>query len=214
MLRRTRVKICGITSVEDAQLAVTAGADGIGLVFHRGSPRYVSVENAARIVASLPPLVTSVGLFVDADPEVIEHTVERTGVAMLQFHGEERPAECNGFDRPWIKAGRVRGGFDIETFAELYADANGLLLDAWSALAPGGTGQTFDWHQVPESLAGRIILAGGLNPANVGAAIRTVQPYAVDVSSGVEMEPGRKDSRKVGAFLSAVRDADQDGTNE
>lgn len=208
MLRRTRVKICGITSVEDAQLAVTAGADAIGLVFHRGSPRYVSIENAARIVASLPPLVTAVGLFVDADPELIETTIERTGVSLLQFHGDEIASECAGFGRPWIKAGRVRGDFDMEAFAALYEGSMGLLFDAWSAEAPGGTGQTFDWRQIPDRLAGRIILAGGLNAENVGEAIERVAPFAVDVSSGVESQPGRKDSRRIADFMAAVRAAD------
>ncbi len=208
-MRRTRVKICGITSVEDAQAAVAAGADAIGLVFHRGSPRYVSVENAARIVASLPPFVTPVALFVDPDRELVESTIERTGVAMLQFHGEELPAECSGFGRPWIKAGRVRAGFDMLAFAEQYRDASGLLLDAWSADAPGGTGQTFDWSRVPPQLARRMILAGGLHDGNVGEAIRALRPYAVDVSSGVEASPGRKDGARIEAFMRVVRSSEQ-----
>lgn len=210
MLPRTRVKICGITSTGDAQLAVASGADAIGLVFHRGSPRYVSVENAARIVQALPPFVTAVGLFVDEDPDKIEEVIARAGVHLLQFHGDEPPEDCAAFGRPWIKAARVFDGLNLDAFAARYEAAQALLLDAWSAEAPGGTGQTFDWSRIPEHLYARTILAGGLHAGNVAEAIRRVRPYAVDVSSGVEAAPGAKDSHKMSEFMAAVRGTDQE----
>ncbi len=208
MLHRTRVKICGITSVEDARTAVEAGADAIGLVFYRGSPRYVSIENAARIAQSLPAFVSAVGLFVDAEPEEVAVVRERAGLQLLQFHGEEPAENCAACGANWIKAGRMRPGLDLQAFADEYAGARGLLLDAYAKHAPGGTGQTFDWARVPSRLADRVVLAGGLDAANVGAAIRQVRPYAVDVSSGVESSPGIKDQAKIQAFMRAVRAAD------
>lgn len=208
MTSRTRIKICGITSEEDAALAVEAGADAVGLVFYRGSPRYVSMENAARIVRSLPPFVTSVGLFVDVSGDEIEEALARTGVSVLQFHGDESPADCAASGQRWIKAGRVGAGFDVAGFVAEYEGAHGWLLDSRSEQAPGGTGETFDWARVPAGLAGRIILAGGLDADNVGAAIAQVRPYAVDVSSGVERSPGIKDRARLQAFTAAVRAAD------
>ncbi len=200
-----RSKICGITRVEDALVAAAAGADAIGLVFYARSPRAVSVQQARAIVAALPPFVTTVGLFVDAAPGEINEILDAVPLDLLQFHGDESAAECSGYHRPYIKALRVRPGEDIRARCADYPQAAGILLDTFVPGVPGGTGEAFDWSLVPEDPGCPIILAGGLTPDNVAAAIRQVRPWAVDVSGGVEAGKGIKDAEKVRAFVGAVR---------
>jgi phosphoribosylanthranilate isomerase len=202
-----RSKICGITRIEDALAAVAAGADAIGLVFYAKSPRAVSVEQAAAILQALPPFVTSVGLFVDMPRAELQALLQRLPLDLLQFHGDESPADCEGHGRPYIKALRVRPGEDVAAAMAPYAGARGILLDTFVEGVPGGTGATFDWSLVPRQASKPIILAGGLEAGNVAAAIRQVRPYAVDVSGGVEASKGIKDAGKIRAFVQAVRDA-------
>jgi phosphoribosylanthranilate isomerase len=206
---RTRVKICGITREDDALAAVESGADAIGFVFFKSSPRSIDVERAAQIARRLPPFVTSVGLFVDADDEFIARVVAEVGVDLLQFHGQETPADCGRHRRPWIRAVRMRPDTDLMTVQADYAAGRGLLLDAYRPGLPGGTGATFDWARIPPALASQIVLAGGLRPDNVGDAVRRVRPFAVDVSGGVEAEKGIKDPQKIRAFIEEVRRAEQ-----
>ena len=206
-----RSKICGITRIEDALAAVEAGADAIGLVFYGKSPREVSIEQAAAIVQALPPFVTSVGLFVDMPRDELQQLLQRLPLDLLQFHGDESPADCEGHGRPYIKALRVRPGKDVAAAMAPYAGARGILLDTFVEGVPGGTGASFDWSLVPENAAKPIILAGGLDAGNVATAIRQVRPYAVDVSGGVEASKGIKDAGKIRAFVRAVRDARCDG---
>lgn len=205
---RTRVKICGITRERDALEAVRLGADAIGLVFYPPSPRAVTVEQAGEIVRRLPPFVTVVGLFVDAAPGHVADVVSRVRIDLLQLHGRESPRDCAHQPRPWVKAVRMKDGIDPAAEAVRYADAAGLLLDAYRPGVPGGTGTAFDWDRVPADLASRVILAGGLTPENVEQAIRRVRPYAVDVSGGVESAKGVKDAEKIEAFMRGVRRAD------
>lgn len=206
-----RSKICGITRIEDALAAVEAGADAIGLVFYGKSPRAVSIEQAAVILQALPPFVTSVGLFVDMPRDELQQLLQRLPLDLLQFHGDESPADCEGHGRPYIKALRVRPGEDVAAAMAPYAGARGILLDTFVEGVPGGTGASFDWSLVPENAAKPIILAGGLDAGNVATAIRQVRPYAVDVSGGVEANKGIKDAGKIRAFVRAVRDARCDG---
>jgi len=205
---RTRAKICGITRVEDALAAVAGGADAIGLVFYAKSPRHVSVERAAEIVASLPPFVDAVGLFVDADSAEVRSVLQSVRLDLLQFHGNETPAYCQAFDFPYIKAARVRPGLNLLQYAADFASARALLLDAYQEGVAGGTGQTFDWDLIPANLPKPVILAGGLDAGNVAEAIKRVRPYAVDVSGGVEREKGIKDAAKIAAFMRGVSDGD------
>ena len=200
-----RSKICGITRMEDALAAVEAGADAIGFVFYAKSPRAVTVQQARAIIAGLPPFVTTVGLFVNASACELNETLDAVPLDLLQFHGDETPEECAGYHRPYIKALRVKAGDDIAASCAAYAGASGILLDAYVEGIPGGTGEAFDWSLIPQGLSKPIILAGGLNPENVGAAIKQVRPYAVDVSGGVEQGKGIKDSAKIRAFMQAVR---------
>lgn len=202
-----RSKICGITRLEDARVAVAAGADAIGFVFYAKSPRAVTIEQAQAIIAQLPPFVTTVGLFVDMPREQLSQLLQQVPLDLLQFHGDETLAQCEGFARPYIKALRVQPGDDIASQVAAYTSASGVLLDTFVSGVPGGTGQAFDWSLVPQGLEMPIILAGGLTPDNVEAAIRQVRPYAVDVSGGVEASKGIKDSSKVQAFVHAVRSA-------
>ena len=202
-----RSKICGITRVEDALAAAQAGADAIGLVFYAKSPRAVSGQQAREGIGAVPPFVTTVGLFVNASRCELNEILEAVPLDLLQFHGDETPEACDGYHRPWIKALRVRAGDDLEAECKRYARASGILLDTYVAGVPGGTGEAFDWTLVPGHLSKPIILAGGLNPHNVGAAIAQVRPYAVDVSGGVEQAKGIKDAARIDAFLDAVRRA-------
>ncbi|MBH2035642.1 MAG: phosphoribosylanthranilate isomerase [Pseudomonadales bacterium] len=199
-----RSKICGITRIEDALIAAEAGADAIGLVFYAKSPRAVSIQQARDIVAALPAFVTTVGLFVNASREELNDVLAGVALDLLQFHGDETPAECESYQRPYIKALRVKPGDDIAQLAAPYAKARGILLDTYVPGVPGGTGAAFDWSLVPIGLPQPVILAGGLSAANVQAAIEQVRPYAVDVSGGVEAGKGIKDAAKIRAFMQAV----------
>lgn len=200
-----RSKICGITRIEDALAAVAAGADAIGLVFYAKSPRAVNVQQARAIIAALPPFVTSVGLFVNASRCELGEILDAVPLDLLQFHGDESAADCEGYHRPYIKALRVKAGDDIAAACLAYPRASGILLDTYVEGVPGGTGEAFDWSLVPQGLSKPIILAGGLTPDNVAAAIARVRPYAVDVSGGVEQGKGIKDPAKIQAFMQAVR---------
>ena len=201
----TRVKICGITREQDASAAIECGADALGFVFYEPSPRHVSVERAAAIARRLPPFVTTVALFVDADTGLIDRVVGEVGVDLLQFHGHESPEDCARHRRPWIRAIAMRPGMDLIAVQARFAAGRGLLLDAYRPGVPGGTGETFDWNRIPDTLAPRIVLAGGLNVSNVGRAVR---PFAVDVSGGVEAAKGIKDPDKIKAFIEEVRRAE------
>jgi len=205
---RTRVKICGITRVEDALAAVACGCDAIGLVFYDKSPRNVSLAQAASILAALPAFISAVGLFVDASADQVNTTLTTVRLDLLQFHGEESADYCRQFHMPYMKAIRVRPGTNLIQCATDYADAKALRVDAYSEGAAGGTGQVFDWSLIPANLTIPVVLAGGLNAGNVGDAIRRVRPYAVDVSGGVEREKGMKDADRIAAFMRGVIDAD------
>lgn len=199
----TRVKICGITNREDALQAVASGADALGFVFYRKSPRCVCPETVRTIVSALPPLVTTVGLFVNESPDKIREIMTSCRLDRAQLHGDETPQQCSLAPLRVIKALRVR---DAISLVQAEAYSNDLLLDAWSDQAYGGTGHTFDWTLARQLAARRpIILAGGLRPDNVKQAIAAVQPYAVDVSSGVESSPGQKDYQKMAEFIRQVR---------
>ena len=218
-MRRTRVKICGITRVEHGVAAARAGADAIGLVFWRGTPRVVHFGVARAIAQALPPFVTVVGLFVDPAPDEVRAALAAVPLDLLQFHGAESPELCRAFGRPYLKAIPVASGADeaaLLEYAVRYGDAAGLLFDAPpEGGMPGGTGRTFDWSRLPGVLPRPLVLSGGLTPANVGAAVRRLSPWAVDVSSGVEVTgadgkpvKGVKDPAKIAAFIEEVRDAD------
>lgn len=199
-----KVKICGITSLEDALAAVEARADALGFVFVEKSPRCVSPQKAAAIIATLPPFVQTVGLFVDDDPERINWTADFCGLDVIQLHGEESPDFCTEIRRRIIKVFRVKDAASLSSLARY--QVAGYLLDAWSPDAHGGTGTTFDWSLARELTGSRpIILAGGLSPDNVREAIDIVRPYGVDVSSGVESSPGKKDLEKVRKFIAEVK---------
>ena len=202
---RTRVKICGITRSDDGLAAAAAGADAIGLVFYAPSPRAVSVEQAIDIVSVLPPFVTVTALFVDAGREDIRRVLDSVPVDLLQFHGNESPGDCEGFGRPYIKAMAMRDGVDLAAACHDFASASGILVDAWHPQVPGGTGESFDWERLPAALEKPLILAGGLTPDNVTAAVSKVRPWAVDVSSGVEREKGVKDPERIRQFIKGVQ---------
>ena len=202
-MKKVQIKICGITRAEDARLAADLGADALGLVFFQGSKRHVSLEQAQQIAAAVPPFVQLTGLFVNAHADTVYQTLQHVPLNLLQFHGDETPEFCRQFQRPYLKAVRVRTGNDIEQAFADYADARGILLDAWVDGAYGGTGQTFDWQVLPPSLRGHWILAGGLNPDNVAAALVQTKARAVDVSGGVEAAAGIKCPHKMADFIAA-----------
>jgi len=204
---KTRIKICGLTREEDVDAAVAAGADAIGFVFYSPSPRYVTPKRAAELAARIPPFVDVVGLFVNETPTNVLAACKALPINILQFHGDEDVAYCRQFGRPYLRAARVRPGFDLVEFARSFPDARGLLLDAFVE-GYGGGGHVFDWTLIPPDLPGYLVLSGGLNADNVGRAIGSVRPVAVDVSSGVEMSKGIKDHHKIAAFVAAVRAAD------
>jgi len=206
---RTRVKICGITCKQDALDAVRLGADAIGLVFYPPSPRAVTIEQAVSIVHRLPPFVTVVALFVDASRDDIAAVLNQVRVDLIQFHGNETPVDCSGHGCPWIKAVRMREDTDLQAIKEEYAEASALLLDTYQPGKPGGTGSIFDWSMIPTKFAPEIVLAGGLSAENIESAIVRVQPYAVDVSGGVEQSKGIKDVNKIAAFMRGVESANQ-----
>jgi phosphoribosylanthranilate isomerase len=218
---RTRIKICGITRVEDGLAAAQCGADAIGLVFWPGTPRLVTFERARAIADALPPFVSTVGLFVDPDAADVEAALSAVPLDALQFHGTEARDFCAGFGKPWLKAIHVGSGADLIECALQYQGASGLLFDTWSADGlPGGSGKSFDWTLFRNAIGNRVatplILSGGLDPANVAAAISAVHPWAVDVSSGVERrdaegrtQKGIKDAARIAAFVAGVRNADE-----
>lgn len=199
-----RIKVCGLTRVEDVQAAVAAGVDAVGLVFYPDSPRHVSIEQAVELCRHVPPFVTVVGLFVNASRAEVHRVIEAVPLNLLQFHGDETADQCEGFGLPYLRVARVRPGVDLLEFASQFASARALLLDTWTP-AYGGSGESFDWSLVPASCPMPVILSGGLTPDNVAEAIRQVRPAAVDVSSGVESAKGIKDAAKIRAFVSAVR---------
>ena len=201
---KPRIKICGLTRLEDVQVAVEAGADAIGLVFYPPSPRYVDLAKAAELTRAVPPFVIIVGLFVNADPVVVRETLAAVPIHLLQFHGDEDEAYCRQFDRPYMKAARVRPGMDLVQYAADFPSAQAILLDAFVD-SFGGGGKVFDWSLIPPALGKPLVLSGGLDAGNVGEAIARVQPAAVDVSSGVEAAKGIKDAGKIRAFCAAVR---------
>lgn len=214
MSSRVRVKVCGITRIEDARAAVAAGADALGFVFYAPSPRHVAAPAAAAIVRGLPPFVTTVGLFVNATADEVRAVLAVVPLALLQFHGDEDNAFCAQFGRPFIKALAVRDGADVQVALAAFPDACGLLLDAWHPDLRGGTGAAFDWRLFPSHSDRPLILAGGLTPDNVAEAVRLTRPYAVDVSGGVEAlaadgapRKGIKDAARIQAFIDAVHDA-------
>jgi phosphoribosylanthranilate isomerase len=204
----TAVKICGLTRLDDALLAARLGARALGFVFYQRSPRHVTPAQAAAIVHRLPPFVTAVGLFVNADAAEVRRVLSETPLDLLQFHGEESPAYCRQFEKPFIKALRVRPGVDLLQYAHQFEGACGLLLDAFVEGKHGGTGASFDWDLIPPGLPMPVVLSGGLNAGNVATAIRRVRPWAVDTSSGVESAPGIKDAQKLSDFFQGVSDAD------
>jgi len=203
----TRVKICGITRVQDGLAAVRLGAHAVGLVFYDASPRAVTAGQARVIVDALPPFVTAVGLFVNAEPAAVRSTLASVPLQLLQFHGDETPEYCSAFGVPYLKAVRVRPGVDLLQYASDFRDARGLLLDAYVEGIRGGTGATFDWSLIPRDPVLPIVLSGGLDAGNVEAAVRAVRPWAVDVSSGVESAKGIKDAAKIEAFMNGVHNA-------
>lgn len=207
-MAHTRIKICGITSAEHASVAAACGADAIGLVFYAKSPRCVSAQQAAEIVAALPPFISVVGLFVNELPNEIERILSTVAIDVLQFHGDESVDFCKQFARPWIKALRVKHDTDISAACREFEGSRGILLDAWLEGVPGGTGKTFDWQLASGTIALPMVLAGGLDANNVGAAIAQLHPAGVDVSGGVESSPGIKCPRRIAEFVRAVRAAD------
>jgi len=209
MTAHTRIKICGICSVEHALVAAEAGADAIGLVFYEPSPRYVTPSAARAIVAALPPFVSSVGLFVNPTDDYVRSVLDEVPLDLLQFHGDEAPEFCASFGRRWIKAIRVRSNADIESAFENYRDSTGLLVDAFDPERYGGTGLSFDWSLIPDQRALALVLAGGLNSANVATAVASVRPWGVDVSGGVEISKGRKDASLIQEFIREVRRVDK-----
>lgn len=202
--QRTRIKVCGITRIEDALNAADSGIDALGFVFYENSPRYINQREAARIVKSLPPFISRVALFVNASNETIRSTLSTVSVDTLQFHGEETPGLCRSYGLPYIKSIRMNHDVNLHQLSEDYHDASALLLDSFVEGAYGGTGQKFEWSMIPQDLNKRIILAGGLTVHDVADAISKVSPYAVDVSSGVETEKGIKNAEKITEFTHEV----------
>ena len=207
MTLRTRIKICGVRREVDVEAAVEAGADAIGLVFHPASPRHVTMARAAELVRRLPPFVTPVGLFVNAQPSEVEAVLAAIPPLVLQFHGDETPGYCARFGRPYLKAMRMGAGVDLLDSARRFASAQALLLDA-HVEGYGGGGKVFDWSLVPADVARPVVLSGGLHAGNVIAGIQQLRPWAVDVSSGVESARGVKDADLIRRFCEAVREAD------
>ncbi len=206
-MTRTRIKICGLTRIDAALHAAHAGADAIGLVFYPPSVRNIEPVLAGEIARSLPAFVSSVALFVDAETEFVRTVIELVRPQLLQFHGAETPDYCRQFGLPYIKAVHVHTGLDLVQYAARFRDAHGLLLDACVSGEAGGTGKTFDWNLIPSALSLPVILSGGLNSGNVKTAITRIRPWAVDVSSGVEIARGIKDSIMVEQFISEVANA-------
>lgn len=204
---RTRVKICGFTRSEDAMTAALLGVDAVGLVFYPPSPRHVTIEQAAAIVRALPAFVSVVGLFVDAEPDWVRQVLAAVNIDCLQFHGDEPAEACRLYAKPYIKAVRMRADTSLPDIEREYADASGLLLDAYHHGVQGGTGSGFDWNLIPDKRALPLILAGGLSPDNAALAVARVKPYALDVSSGVESAKGIKEAAKMAEFIKKTNQA-------
>lgn len=204
----TKIKICGITRVEDALHALACGADAIGMVFYGPSPRAVTIDNAREIGRAAGPFVTTVALFVNPLETLVREVLATVKPHVLQFHGDESAAFCEQFGRPYLKAIRVQEDTDIAAATRDFSSAAGILFDAWSPALYGGTGKTFDWNRVKGFTAAPLVLAGGLNPDNVEEAVRKIHPYGVDVSGGVELAPGIKDPAKILSFVRAVKRAE------
>jgi phosphoribosylanthranilate isomerase len=207
MQQRTRIKICGLSKEEHVTAAVDAGADAVGFVLYARSPRHVSVQRAAQLARVLPPFVMPVCLLVNATPDELAAVTALLPHAVLQFHGDETPAQCEAAQRSYIRAARMREGFSLLDFAHAYASASALLLDA-DVQGYGGGGKVFDWSLIPTDVPAPVVLSGGLNPANVVDGVMRVRPWAVDVSSGVEASKGVKDAALIRRFCEAVREAD------
>lgn len=208
MKNRTRVKICGITRVEDALVVCRHGVDAIGLVFYAKSPRNIEIEQAREICAALPAFVTVVALFKDADEALVRSVIDAVPIDLLQFHGSETEAFCLQYSKPYIKAVGMIGQKDVAAFASQYPASRGLLLDSHAIGEDGGSGHVFDWGTIPEQIRNQITLAGGLNADNVAQAIEQVRPFAVDISSGVESSGGIKDEALIKAFMNEVKRVD------
>jgi phosphoribosylanthranilate isomerase len=208
--KRTRIKMCGIRTVEHAQVAAQAGADALGFVFYGPSPRNIDVDLSSQITRALPPFIQSVALFVNPDAVFVKEVISSVQVDLLQFHGDEDAAFCAQFGRPYIKAIRVGQDTDLLKCRTAFSGARALLLDAEVAGQYGGTGHSFDWSRIPQSLKSQIVLSGGLTVESIGDAIRQVGPYAVDVSSGIESTKGVKSADLMHAFARAVAVADKD----
>jgi phosphoribosylanthranilate isomerase len=206
---RTRVKFCGFTRVEEAVYAAHLGVDAIGLVFYPPSPRHVGIDRAIEIVHALPAFVSVVALFVDEQEALIRKILEQVPIDCLQFHGDEAPEACRIYGKRYIKAVRIQENTEISKIVDGYKDADALLLDAYDPSAKGGTGNRFDWGLIPQNCSLPIILAGGLDSTNAKWAIEEAQPYALDVSSGVEAGKGLKDKDKMAAFIAAVHQGDR-----
>ena len=207
-MKRTRIKICGLTREADVDAAIEAGADALGFVLYARSPRHVELERAVALVARLPPFVTPVLLFVNASPHELRLATQALPQALLQFHGDESPEQCQAWSRPWLRAVRISPTLDLLDFAARFNAAQALLLDA-DVESYGGGGKVFDWSLLPASVPLPVVLSGGLNPANVTAGVLSVRPWAVDVSSGVEASKGIKNAALMRRFCKAVREADQ-----
>jgi len=206
-MNRTRIKICGLTREADLDAAVEAGADAIGFVFFEKSPRHVSPARAAELARRLPPFVTPVGLFVNASDALLKEALAAIPNMLLQFHGDEAPADCERWQRPYLRAARMAPGFDLLDFAQQYSGAQALLLDAHIE-GYGGGGKVFDWSLIPRNVRSPVVLSGGLHAGNVQTGMLQVRPWAVDVSSGVEEAKGLKNARLMQQFCAAVREAD------
>lgn len=210
-MSRTRIKICGLTRIDDAVCAANAGADAIGLIFYEASPRSVTIEQAALISSALAPFVSTVALFVNAAPQAVDEVIAKVRPSMLQFHGDEDASDCRRYGVPFLKAIRVGTAMtadDLLEYASKFKDARALLLDTLSTGVYGGSGECFDWRVIPDAIRHRVVLSGGLRPDNVAAAIRVIRPWAVDVSSGVEVQKGVKDHAKISRFIEEVKNAD------
>ncbi len=210
-MRKTRIKICGIRRVQDAMLAANAGADAIGLIFYAPSPRAVTLGQAMAVRDALPPFVSTVALFVNTARSEVIDVCASLNPSLLQFHGDESPDYCASFSRPYLKAIRVGAAMKADDLVQLqgeFSTAKALLLDTLSVSQYGGTGESFNWDVIPETLREKIVLSGGLTPINVGDAVQKIRPWAVDVSSGIESGKGVKDPEKISAFMSAVQHAD------
>lgn len=201
------IKICGITQLADAEAAIAAGANALGFVFYAKSPRAVAIEQARAIALAVGPFTVLTGLFVDAEAEYVQQVLAQVPLHLLQFHGNESRAYCESFARPYMKAIRMRPELDVDAAIASYPSASGILLDAYRPGVPGGTGETFDWARVPAKASRPLVLAGGLTPENIAAALSTTGVYGVDVSGGVESAPGKKDHDKIRRFIAEARRA-------